>query len=1348
MEEDDSTKDTTSGSDKMDSSTRDEEPSSTSAVLSSSTESKSDKVDGKAEPRSKLDKKEEEEEEEEKQTPMETDERTRPKLPRNLSLESEPGDMEIVENESSSNPQSQSHSPIMSPNKTKLGAAKVSVDSVYSDISDVSDNEGGSSNAKDKKELSGQLSKTSVGVGLNGVSQVTPFIASDPPSQSSGGAKPKKIPATEEIQHTLPSFSAINASSTPSHDVKDKKQDGRVKAKTSGDKNSSDSSASLLRSNLLSSYPSTSTTGSVTVSTPNQNHRHSFASNASGSNSNFTTLVNTAMTNQQPLNTTAGSDHHKGHSSSESSPSLVKKASNFSIESLNSRGSTEGKDPKLTHSLHPTSFKSRDIRGRSTSPTRKKSTKEPSALPPFNVAGLVQQEGGKPTLDYVPGQHTFSKSADDSDSSGSGSILSTHRRKKPHNRRGAEPLTGLNDAKEESSLKAPETPSLGPIGIHNFNLKIQPISPGADYPAQQQHMPSSITKDGLTAPACVSTASSIGPTQPVRSPAARVASPYPTTVGEAMGLLPTGSGAFKEGSTPSLGPVPKTHREMEKGENESNLKEPHPERRHTGSSSSPSSVSSTSIPGISLGMPAPVYHALSRVPQGVIQTPPQGRGEATKHDQYKRRSPVPSEMMRPDRDQNQNPRKRKNNSPSDHGKHSSEQEESTNPDAAQRSQHPGHSFPGQHPVPQAQGFPPFVQENEKMDSLFPPDFNYDPNLPMTIQYQFLSFVNQKKQAQKKEYEDQLKDLNQKDREEIDRHHHVAHFSSRSQHQPRSQKRQRLGDHVITQPAPLQMPHRSPPAITKDPSGKQKKSSHHQHRMGLHMDHSSEERHSASSHPQPHVNIKTEPLDIPRHSSHKPASANIPKQSHPHPGHRSQPLQGSSTSSKQSSQKTTQPQPRTSKPDQTFIKTEAGSEQQHVLAGPGVPGWPTGVIPVVQPGGYHYSMFPSVQSLQGKEAKPKEHKDHKDVTSGSQHTAFHTQPIPTPIVALPAGSQGWNTAPFMHPHSNIVQSGVSHAEKTSRQEHSSAAVTTTTSVITGKNAPTEVRIHRPPQSSPSSSSKKSSAFQGDGGGDRRSGIHKLHSSHVDGQHGSRPPSTNSVRRMEGGSSGQRSGVYSSQSEGEGGRRSINHPHSHAHSTSSSTTSSSSSTQQSSGQSSSSRSHKSTDHLSSTQQLQAQAAVAAAAHQMNLQQQQQQPSLSSPLQGIQLRQGVPIVPNWEEWMRLQEMMQKGGAAELHAWQQQMHILAQAQAQAQGVPMLPVDPNVLVAIQQQQHHHQQQQQHQTAEQTANTLQNLHLLQAAAAGGNMIQLMHPMAGPHPAMAAAAAGLYDPAAFGGTLSL
>ena len=142
-------------------------------------------------------------------------------------------------------------------------------------------------------------------------------------------------------------------------------------------------------------------------------------------------------------------------------------------------------------------------------------------------------------------------------------------------------------------------------------------------------------------------------------------------------------------------------------------------------------------------MLASTYHAL---PQGVIQTAPQGRVEATKHGLHKRRSPVPSEMMRPDREQNQNPRKR--NSPSYPCKHysSTAEQESTNPDAAQRSQHPGHPFPSEHPEPQAQKFPRFVQESEKMDSLFPPDFKYDPNLPMTIQYQFLSFVNQKKQA--------------------------------------------------------------------------------------------------------------------------------------------------------------------------------------------------------------------------------------------------------------------------------------------------------------------------------------------------------------------------------------------------------------------------------------------------------------------------------------------------------------------------------------------------------------------------------------------------------------------------
>ena len=985
----------------------------------------------------------------------------------------------------------------------------------------------------------------------------------------------------------------------------------------------------------------------------------------------------------------------------------------------------------------------------------------------------------KPTpLDCIPTapNHPFPKSqvpGDESDSSGSGSILSTHRKKRPgkqHRNKTAEPLIGLKDSKEETSIKVPETPTLGPIGIHNFNLKIQPISPGIDYPAQQQHMPSSIHKEVPTVPVCVANVSS-----PARSPAARVASPHTTTVGEVMGaLLTTGSsGNFMENSLTTS--ISKPH--PEKGEKETHHKDvPSSERRHAGSSSSPSSVSSTSIPGISLGMPAPGYPLPRPSSQGVIQAPPQGRGgEAVKHDQYKRRSPVPSEMLRQDREQS---RKRKNASPSTtestkHQTTAADHEKGGNPEAILRGQHLQHSFP----IAQQQGFSPYnIAENEKMD-LLPSDFNYDPNLPMTIQYQFLSYVNQKKQAQMKEYEDQLKEINRKDKEEMERHNqHLAQFPRQQQQQqhPRAPKRPRIGgDHHMTPPvAPLQMPHHSPPA-TKDQgnnSGKQKKSSHHSHRMntGSHTDHGGDDHHY-NIHNQ---TIKTEPFDMTvRHNSHKPQSggSNIGKQSQPHSAHRPQPLP--TTSSKQSSQKPNQPQPRAIKTEQPFIKTEGvSSEQQHQVHVPH--NWPA-VIPVgvVPPGTYQYSMLQQQQqqqqqqavaahSLQAKDAKQqKDHKEHKEMAAGPQHTAFHTQPISAPIVAFSTVSQSWAAAaaaagsPFI-PAQNIIQP----VGSASRQEHSSSpAITTTTSVITGKTASemhpssSHHRTHRNMgQSSPSSTNKKtSSAFTvGDSGGDRRSGVHKMH------EHG-RPSSSNSVsnsRRLEGSSGNQRTGSYTSQNDGaneSSNRRSVNHPHSHAHSTPSS--SSSSNAQQSNGHSSSSssRSHKSTaEHLAATQFQ----AAAVAAHQMNLLQQQQAQaqaqSISSPLPGIQFRQGIPIanaglMQNWEEWARLQEMIQKGQIGAIGSagdpWQQMQQM--QMLAQAQGVPMVPLaDPNVLLALHQQQQ--QQQQQHQNAEQATNALQNIQILQAAAAGGNMIQFMHPaaMAGAHPAMAA---GLYDQAAFG-----
>ena len=1356
VEGDDSAKDTT---EKMDSSTKEEDTCGASSDVGLT----GGKGEGKSGVRGHV----------EKESRMETDEvsMSPPKFPRNRSLESEPGDMEIVEESASSNSRSRNQSPIsVSPRpKSRGGVAKVSVDSVYSDISDASDSE-----ERGRREGSGQSSQV--------------FVASDPPQLQTvpRGSRPKKI-AAEEIQHTLPPFSAINSSSplpSSSQEPSERKHDGRMKPRAGGEKDASSvelsSAAILLRSNLLSSYPSTPTTGSTTVSTPNQNHRHSFVGNShpagvvSGG-----PVVNSSLIHGQGA---TGMDFAKGHHP-ESAAKSTGKPSNFSIESLNARGSSETKEQKLPHSRssspHPQLLKPRERRGRSTSPGRSTPTKgdHPPMLPPFNATGVVHQDVTKTTtLDYMPTvpNHAFSKSAgttaDDSDSSGSGSILSTHRKRtsKPHKRRTAELLAGLKDGKDEGSIKAPETPALGPIGIHNFNLKIQPISPGIDYPAQQQHMPSAIPKDG---PPPSSTASATSMGSPARSPAARVASPHTTTVGEVMGALLTtpSGGGFREGG---IVPLSKSARETDKGDKDSSGKE-QPERRHTGTSSSPSSsVSSTSIPGVSLGMPAPTYP----LPQGVIQAPPQGLAAMKQHDHFKRRSPVPPEMLRQEQHEHGSRKRKSNTSPnpsstaataSGVGESGKDHEDPGEPGA--RGQHPGpHTFP----FPQQQGFNTFMGENEKMDFL-PADFNYDPNLPMTMQYQLLSFVNQKKQAQLKEYEDQLKETNRKDKEEMERQHsqQLAQFQSQQQQHGRPSKRPRIGEpHLNPGFAPLQLP---PPGGTKD-HGKQKKPGHHQR----HVEHG-EERHYGLP-----VHIKSEPFEIPRPGK-QPVGG---KQPQPHMGHRTQqqtPASSSSSSSKQGSQqKPIQPQPRATKSDKLVIKTEVGSDAQppHPPPSAGLAGWPVIPMGMVPPGNYQYSMLQQQQALhalqqqhqqqqqqlhhqqqqqqqqqqQSKEAGKggKEHnKDGKEPASGSQHTAFHTQPISTPIVAFSAGSQGWATAsPFIHAaHPTIMQPGASsHLERTSRQEHSSSAVTTTTSVITGKPAsemhsPSQHRTHRNMGQSSPSSSKKSSAFTpGDGGSERRSGMHKLHASH---EHSRQQNSGNhpTNRKMEGSSSSQRSGTYPGQSDGaDTSRRS----HSHPHSSSSSSSSSTSTTQQSGGHpSSSSRAHKSaTDHLASAAQLQVQAA---AAHQMSLlqQQQQQSPSLSSPIPGFQLRQGIPVgglvQPNWEDWARLQEMLQKGqigGIGSADPWQQQMQQMQMLAQQAQGVPMVPLaDPSILIALQQQQ---QQQQQQQNADQaTTAAIQNFQLLQAAA-NNNMIPMLHPaMAGAHPAMAAA--GLYDQTAFG-----
>ena len=115
----------------------------------------------------------------------------------------------------------------------------------------------------------------------------------------------------------------------------------------------------------------------------------------------------------------------------------------------------------------------------------------------FNEETVVKAENGIATLQYAPvGSDPCSHDdGHNSDSSGSGSIVSTHKKryKKIANRQADRQLkksiakASNNNAEEPKSTRAPETPALQPIGPI-FNVNLTPISPGADH-VSSDHIP-------------------------------------------------------------------------------------------------------------------------------------------------------------------------------------------------------------------------------------------------------------------------------------------------------------------------------------------------------------------------------------------------------------------------------------------------------------------------------------------------------------------------------------------------------------------------------------------------------------------------------------------------------------------------------------------------------------------------------------------------------------------------------------------------------------------------------------------------------------------------------------------
>jgi len=125
----------------------------------------------------------------------------------------------------------------------------------------------------------------------------------------------------------------------------------------------------------------------------------------------------------------------------------------------------------------------------------------------YNEETVVKAENGIATLQYAPvGSDPCSHDdGHNSDSSGSGSIVSTHKKrfKKISNKQADRQLkksikASNNNAEEPKGTRAPETPALQPIGPI-FNVNLTPISPGADH-VSSDHIPPENNPSALKQP--------------------------------------------------------------------------------------------------------------------------------------------------------------------------------------------------------------------------------------------------------------------------------------------------------------------------------------------------------------------------------------------------------------------------------------------------------------------------------------------------------------------------------------------------------------------------------------------------------------------------------------------------------------------------------------------------------------------------------------------------------------------------------------------------------------------------------------------------------------------------------
>ena len=162
----------------------------------------------------------------------------------------------------------------------------------------------------------------------------------------------------------------------------------------------------------------------------------------------------------------------------------------------------------------------------------------------FNEETVVKAENGIATLQYAPvGSDPCSyDDGHNSDSSGSGSIVSTHKKrfKKISNRQADRQLkksiakASNSNPEESKSTRAPETPALQPIGPI-FNVNLTPISPGADH-VSSDHIPPE-NPSALKQPPVLSTKHEQGKVSRVHSKSPVPASELSTATSSSSGRI-------------------------------------------------------------------------------------------------------------------------------------------------------------------------------------------------------------------------------------------------------------------------------------------------------------------------------------------------------------------------------------------------------------------------------------------------------------------------------------------------------------------------------------------------------------------------------------------------------------------------------------------------------------------------------------------------------------------------------------------------------------------------------------------------------------------------------------------